>query len=296
MEFRRYMHIERYGNDEVHGIELGRCYVFPKLDGTNASLWWDDGVKAGSRNRELSIDNDNAGFYQWALDNENIEKFLKSHMDLRIYGEWLVPHTLKTYRPDVWRKFYVFDVYSETECRYLSYDEYSVMLEENGFVVIPPLCIIKNATYDNLLKELNANTYLIEDGNGAGEGVVIKNYEYQNRFKRTTWAKIVRNEFKEKNKEKFGPAEKHLSKMVEQEIADGFVTQHLVDKVYSKIVNEMEGWNSKYIPRLLNTVFHDLVSEEIWDIVKKMKNPTINFKRLNSLAILKIKELKPELF
>lgn len=51
--FKKYMHLERFGNDEVLGIELGECYVFPKLDGTNASLWVgeDGSVQAGSRNR-----------------------------------------------------------------------------------------------------------------------------------------------------------------------------------------------------------------------------------------------------
>jgi len=75
-----------------------------------------------------------------------------------------------------------------------------------------------------------------------------------------------------------------------------YVTKHLVDKVYAKIVNEMDGWSSKYIPRLLGIVFYDLVNEELWNIIKKKKNPTINFKTLNILTVLKIKEIKPELF
>lgn len=40
------MHLERYGNDEVGGIEQGTTYVFPKLDGTNAQVWLnEDGKK-----------------------------------------------------------------------------------------------------------------------------------------------------------------------------------------------------------------------------------------------------------
>jgi len=58
----------------------------------------------------------------------------------------------------------------------------------------------------------------------------------------------------------------------------------------------MDGWSSKYIPRLLGIVFYDLVNEELWNIIKKKKNPTINFKTLNILTVLKIKEIKPELF
>jgi hypothetical protein len=37
--FIKYMHLERFGNDEVEGIEIGTTYVFPKLDGTNAQVW-----------------------------------------------------------------------------------------------------------------------------------------------------------------------------------------------------------------------------------------------------------------
>ena len=65
MEFRKYQHIERFGTDEVDGIEFGKCYIFYKIDGTNGSVWLDnDGnLKAGSRNRELTLENDNARFY-----------------------------------------------------------------------------------------------------------------------------------------------------------------------------------------------------------------------------------------
>lgn len=63
MEFKKYQHLERFGNDEVEGIELGKLYIFPKLDGTNAQVWLDDegNIKAGSRNRELTLEKDNAG-------------------------------------------------------------------------------------------------------------------------------------------------------------------------------------------------------------------------------------------
>ena len=62
MEFKKYQHVERFGAIETNGIEYGMCYVFPKIDGTNSQLWMDGGLHAGSRNRELSLDNDNAGF------------------------------------------------------------------------------------------------------------------------------------------------------------------------------------------------------------------------------------------
>jgi hypothetical protein len=300
MTFRQYMHIERFGNDDVQGIELGGCYIFPKIDGTNASIWWTpDGLQAGSRKRHLSLESDNAGFYEWVLNgNHNISDFFITHKynkELRLYGEWLVPHALKTYRADTWRKLYVFDVYHDLDHRYLSYDEYKPILDEFQIEYIPPLCIMNNATYDNIMVELENNTYLIQENMGKGEGVVIKNYGYQNRYGRTVWAKIVANEFKDKHR-KDQPTVKNMKQMIEQQICDDYISKHLVDKIYAKIVNEMNGWNSRYIKRLLGTVFHDLVNEEIWAAITKMKYPIINFRTLNTLAINKIKQLKPELF
>jgi hypothetical protein len=36
-------------------------------------------------------------------------------------------------------------------------------------------------------------------------------------------------------------------------------------------------------------VFHELVKEEIWNILKEHKQPTINFRTLNSFVIRAIK-------
>jgi len=293
--FKSYIHVEKYGNDEVQGIELGKCYIFPKLDGTNASVWYDGEVKAGSRKRELSADADNAGFYHWATKNDNLAAFFKDYPDLRLYGEWLCPHSLKTYRNDAWRRFYIFDVQQKDDNKYIHFDDYKDNVLSHNLDIIEPISIFTNATYDSLICELEKNIFLIEDGKGVGEGIVIKNYDYQNKFGRNNWAKIVTNEFKEKHTREMGAPEKE-NKMVEQAICDEFVTKSLVDKVYAKIVNEMEGWNSKYIPRLLSTVYYDLINEEMWNITKKHKNPTINFRTLATITTLKIKILLPELF
>jgi hypothetical protein len=295
MSFLKYQHLERYGNTEVEGIEVGTCYVFPKLDGTNGSVWWDDGVKAGSRNRELALDNDNAGFMNAMVVDKAISGFLDSNPCVILYGEWLVPHTLKTYNDDAWRKFYVFDVFDRSKERLLSYDEYSEGLIAAGINVIAPIAIIKNGSIDHFTECLSKAHYLVKDGEGAGEGVVIKNYDYQNKYGRQTWAKIVANEFKAKHHIAMG-APVIGCEIVEEKIASKYVTQALVDKVEAKIVNEMDGWSSKYIPRLIHTVYYDLVTEETWNFVKEFKNPKVDFKVLSHYVTAKIKELKKELF
>lgn len=292
MKFKKYQHIERIGCVETNGIEIGTVWIFPKIDGTNSSLWWDNGLQAGSRNRHLTLDDDNAGFYKWALEQDRIKSFFSDHPKLRLYGEWLVPHTLKTYEESAWRNFYVFDVMLED--RYLPFDEYKELLDPFAIKYIPPICKVKNPTRDRMINQLEKNGYLIKDGKGLGEGVVIKNYDYENKFGRVIWAKIVRNEFKS-NHWSNEPTEVKEKKEIEQEIVNKYISLALIEKEFHKIDNEV-GWSSKLIPRLLNTVFYCLIKEESWNFIKEFKNPTIDFKRLMTLSIAKIKELKPEIF
>lgn len=302
MAFRPYLHVERFGNEEVLGIELGKVYVFPKLDGTNSSLWHTDIIEfkpqicAGSRNRELTLENDNAGFYNYIWQGETKHcEFLIKNSNLRLYGEWLVPHTLKTYREDAWRKFWIFDVYNDETEQYLSYDVYKPLLDEFGLDYIPPLQIIKNGSYENFVHVLNQNNFFIKDGEGIGEGIVLKNYDYYNKYGRQTWAKIITTEFKEQHHREMGAPEKN-SKLVEEEIVDKYCTEALITKVQTKIQNEMGGWSSKYIPRLLETVYYDLIKEETWEIIKEFNNPRIDFKILKHFVISKTKTTLKELF
>ena len=116
MIYRSYQHVERLGTTETNGILGGTCYIFPKIDGTNATVWLgdDNTLRAGSRKRELSLEDDNAGFCAFANRGDNYLVFLRVFPNLRLYGEWLVPHSLRTYRDDAWRHFYIFDVMEET--------------------------------------------------------------------------------------------------------------------------------------------------------------------------------------
>lgn len=300
MEFKKYQHLERFGTQEVDGIELGECLVFPKVDGTNGSVWLDNGiVKAGSRNRELSVDKDNAGFYSYIQSNSKFKSYLEKHPTHRLYGEFLVPHTLNTYRDDAWRKFYIFDVVIDKEdegVEYIPYSIYQELLEEFDLEYIPPLCIIKNGSYDNFIKSLEANNFLIKDGAGNGEGVVLKNYDFYNKYKRQTWAKIVTSEFKEKHHKTMGSPVIEAKEIVEQQIVDDYCTEAFIEKEYAKIVNDNEGWKSKMIPMLLGRVYSELVREEIWNILKQYKNPKIDFKTLHALVVRKIKKTKPIIF
>jgi len=306
MKYVSFMSLIRTNKTEVQGIEVGTCHVFPKLDGTNASIFWDDenyGLGAGSRRRKLTEGKDNAGFFNHMKDHLTAIELVKSFSTWNIFGEWLVPHSLKTYREESWRQFYIFDVWDQDKERYLTYDEYQPALQPildsvpcNDIRIIPPMAIIKNGTILDFQRCAEENTYQIVDGKGCGEGVVIKNYEFTSEFNKTPYAKLVTNLFKEANAEAFGAREIN-QEYLEQKIAEKYTTFGRVEKIKLKIEKSTgEPWHGKLIPRLINTIYHDIITEEMWEILQDNKKPTINFNLLHRYIIISIKAVQPDLF
>jgi hypothetical protein len=297
MSFLRYPHLEKYGTDETDGINIGTTFVFPKIDGANASIWLnnDGHLCCGSRNREVSLDNDLQGFMSHVLKHASpYLEYFKKHPDHRLYGEWLVPHTIKHYRESAWNKFYVFDVMAG-DGTFLPYEVYKPWLDEAGVLYVPCFRQFASARLDDYVREAQACKFLIDDPNLFGEGIVIKNYGWTNKYQRVTWAKIVNGEFKEHNYKEFNHPVSG-GRLVEEMIVDEFVSEALIDKEIAKITNQHEGWSSKNIPQLLGTVFHCLCTEELWAALKKHRNPTIDFRALQNLTIQRIKKVRADLF
>lgn len=300
MEFLKYQHLERYGTDEVEGIDIGTVYVFPKLDGTNAVVW-SDGVDiyTGSRNRSLSTADDNAGFARWVYDEDAalpVRRLALSQPGVVFYGEWLVPHSLKTYNDFAWRQLYLFDAFDTAKDRWLTYEEQLALYKAVCYEHYVP-CIGKftNPSYETLAKLRDTNTYLIQQDKGAGEGIVLKNYQYRNKFGRQTWAKMVTTHFKDAHIKEMGGAVGDDTP-VEGKIAEKYLTGEMVQKIVEKIRVEQGAFGSRDIPRLLNTAYHDLVTEELWNALKEHKQPRVDFRRLSQFSNERVKQLFPSLF
>jgi hypothetical protein len=292
--FYPYQHVEKFERDDVEGIDLGTCFVFPKIDGTNSSVWLQENqIHCGSRKREISEEKDNAGFYKFIQGDSRFNSFLLDYPEWTLFGEWLVPHTLKTYIETAWNKFYVFDIYDRQNNKYISYLDYKPILEKYNIDYIPVQAIIKNPNKEQLYKEVENNIFLIKENCGFGEGIVIKNYNFTNKYGRVTWAKIVTNDFKAKHW-KQQPTEKKGKEAVENKIIEQFFRRETVEKIFASM--KIEGFSSKRIPELLNRCWHDFIQEEIWIMIKKYKNPIIDFKKLSILYTMEIKKQFPEIF
>jgi hypothetical protein len=324
MGYVSYTHVERLGHPNVDGLLIGTCHVFPKLDGTNAVIWADISTGelcTGSRKRDMSsIDADDNHGFRAAMRaksfNGELDWLAGTYDGVQcpiFYGEWLVPHSLRTYREDAWRQLYIFDARCPETFRYIHYDKWAPLVRSMGANVIEPLQIICDPTEADINHVRDrSNTYLIEDGEGLGEGVVVKNYGFTNKFGKTVWGKAVRNDFKEKNLREMGSPERNGTKQWEKEIAEMYVTKAFVDKTRANVESAVtEGVSTKgpevaraaceakrhvIIPRLLSTVYHELIDEETASFVKKFKEPTINFKTLRQFTIAQVKKHAEDLF
>ena len=297
MFYKSYQHIEKIGTSETEGILKGEVHLSYKIDGSNGCIYLKDNGELGfgSRKRELSITEDNMGFMaSFVTDKSLYSKFkeiLKKNPNFIIYGEWLVPVTIKRYGKDAWRKFYVFDVFNNEDGTYLPFNTYKEMLDEYGLLYIPEIAVLNDPSEEDIKEYLDkTGEFLITEG--LGEGIVIKNYDYKNKYGRRTWAKILTEDFK-KNKKEFRKRN-HIAKNegdIELLIVNYYLTSEQVLKEKYKIEEKYGGWSSKNIFELLNRVYDEFLKDNFELILKKYKDPTINFKLLRQYSNDFVKEI-----
>ena len=294
IDYTKYQHIEKIGSGEVDGILNGTCYLFYKIDGTNGCVWYDEekgSLRYGSRNRELSLEQDNSGFMEM-MENEprlkpthdDLLRFLSWHKNLIVYGEWLVPVNIKRYKDDAWKNFYVFDVYDANTGEYWKYEDYKEIFDKEypNIKYIPIICKLGNPIEADIKLHLqDTGDFLISEG--VGEGIVIKNYSFVNRYGRRTWAKMLTEDFL--TNKKGLRAKKREAQEAGETIERNIIKMMTVDHVLKEKAKTMESrgsstWESKFIPELLNRAFTEFIRDN-WEIIlKKFHNPTINFQTL----------------
>lgn len=283
MEFRKYDKIHRFGKEEVDGILEGTCHIQEKIDGANTSAWIDENgiIQCGSRNRHL-IDDDFNGFVSYVRNHPGIYEYLACNPNSRLYGEWLVKHTLQ-YKETYYRKFYLFDIY-DGSC-FLEPADIIYVSECYKIERVPFIGVLENPTMDQLKEFVGKSTF-----GDRGEGVVIKNMNFVNKFGDPCYAKLVSDSFKEKNLLAFNDNDKHSDNYNEMYFVNKYMTLGRVKKVIDKIHPEInERLDMQHIPRVCNSAYHDMLTEEIWEASKKIQS--IKFNSLKNLAMKKAKQI-----
>lgn len=286
MQFRKYEKIHRLGKDETLGILEGVCHVEEKIDGANLSIWpgVDGRIHVGSRNNDLTENgNEFNGAVEYVNNHSGIRKFLSENPECRLYGEWLVKHTID-YAATAYKKFYLFDVFTEAN-GFMDPLLVHGIAEEYGIDHVPFLGTFINPTLDQL-KELITKSKFGE----FQEGIVIKNNSFKNQFGEFCYAKLVQEAFLEDNGVAFGGNNKYSECYWEQYISNKYVTLERVQKIMNKLQPEInEKLDMKHIPRIMGTVYHDVIQEEGWEIANKAES--INFSTLKRICSKKARQV-----
>lgn len=282
MIFKKYDKVERWDHkDEIEGINIGEVYIQEKIDGANAQVFFHDGhICIGKRSDivarinveydTLQVKEEFRGLPDYIFkDRKCYKNLFKYYPEWRLYGEWLVKHTV-IYGDIFINKFYVFDIYDENEQRFLQPDDYFHILDQFYISFIPLFYKLENPSMDELLDLTRKIEKIPKSNFGAEmiEGLVYKNYDFINRYGRNVFMKAVTKEFLEVNKLVFTSKKDDL---VETQIISKFLTPTRMEKVYQKMKDEHEILNIKYIPEFMNRCLHDLITEDCWDIMFRDK-------------------------
>lgn len=232
-EIKKYTDIIRLGHKNSTGVlnEGDYITITEKIDGANASFILNENgeVDCFSRNTPITKENTLRGYYGWINSN------IKSEMlnpKFRYFGEWLVSHKIQ-YKAEYYQNFYLFNVYDEEKEEYLSDDIMRSEAERLGLKTVPLLYEGKYISFEHLMSFVGKSDMAVN----YGEGVVIKNINYRNRYGHQTFVKLVHEEFIEIQKQK-APKDPNRPLTPEQEFVNMCVTYARVDKMLHKLVDE----------------------------------------------------------
>jgi hypothetical protein len=301
--FKEYEKVQRIEKEECDGLLEGTCYIYEKIDGANSQLYIDDvscNIAFCSRNRiigigsQLLLGDDFRGFGKWVGENiQEIREFLEKFPELTLYGEWLVPHSVK-YSPEFYNNFYCFDIMDNNTLNSFIHPNDPLWNKLPSCIKkIPFDCVIKDVKIDDLKQYLSLPSSF---GAAFREGIVIKNYNFVNKYGRTPYGKLLSKDFQEV---KSKPKSKTINpEDLEFEIAKTYCTKARVVKICEKIKDrgiivkdgnrervEIEKLEMKHIPQVINMVWYDIITEDMNDILKRFNYPTINFKKFKAIIL-----------
>lgn len=260
-EMKKYTKVIRFDKGKYQDIlESGHIIVQEKLDGANASFTWNEmtnTLDVFSRNCLLDEENDLRGYYAWAKQL-NVE-LVKKYPHYIYFGEWLVKHKLD-YGSNM-DQFYLFDIFDKQKHKYLPFDIVRQEAERLGLNLIPVFYEGSTRPVEELKQFVGKS--LLGD---VGEGIVIKNVNYQDKFGVQIYLKMVSDTFAEKVKAK-KPKDQNVTQ--EELFIETFLTVARVEKFLYKLVDEgvlPDHFGVKEIPVILRELgprlYEDLIEEE----------------------------------
>lgn len=294
--FKKYPKIHRLGKEETEGILDGVVHVEEKIDGANVQIWMEGGeLKCGTRNQQITEGFN--GFIDYVKSHPTLRTLFERYPHIRLYGEWLVKHTI-AYKETSYKKFYLFDVTSrdlehegDEEFREEFWSMFAVDQLANDYDLLTPFYHghFTNPTVEQLTNFVGHSAL-----GDRGEGIVLKNPLFRDKFGNHNYAKIVSESFKEDNGVTFGGNNKHSDTYWEMYIVNKYMTLARIEKIMNKIQPLIDKkLDMEHIPRISNTAYHDMLTEEIWEIAGKVGS--VDFNALKRVATKKAIQIYKDL-
>lgn len=271
-------------NENIFTVNDDKIIIQEKLDGSNFRFWREgDKLIFGSRNVN-NLDKNNHQFsatINYLKEKIDVDKL---DPDIIYIGEAMKKHSINYDWGNI-PKFIGYDVVYKDNGLPLSY---KLAIKEFNKIGLEFVRVIFEGTAYEVRNNIDLNSFLDKDSPyreaGRPEGIVIKNYDRLNQFGRPLYAKMVRDDFKEKNKVKFD--NKKTKKRDALYITEKYATEARIKKIILKMVNnEGKNLSRELMNSLIPKVIKDILSESIIEIYEEDKRVNrIDFNMLHELV------------
>ena len=285
MDMKKYIDIERVKESYASTFEVGEPIVIQvKIDGSNASIAYDsktNSLVAFSRRQTLNEMNTLNGFWNY-VQSLDVKAFAEVLGDRYIiFGEWLVPHSVK-YPEDMYKKFYMFDVWDRETEQYLTQEDSLAIFDRLKNYIPNYVHTLYNGpfiSWEHTLAFLKENIY---GETPCMEGIVIKrqNKLWSKSSRLPYYVKIVNEKFSEvhSSKPKTIDPEKLAAREAEQAAVAEVVTKRRITKGLEKLIEDniipfdWDEHNMKEIAKTLPSFIYQDCQKEEPEIVFSCEN------------------------
>ena len=242
---KKYLDIERCKESYASTFEVGEHVIIQtKIDGSNASIAYDsktNSLVAFSRRQALNKMNTLNGFWNY-VQSLDVKAFAEVLGDRYvIFGEWLVPHSVK-YPEDMYKKFYMFDVWDRETEQYLTQEDSLAIFDRLKNYIPNYVHTLYNGpfiSWEHTLAFLKENIY----GEApCMEGIVIKRQDklWSKSSRLPYYVKVVNEKFSEvhSSKPKTIDPEKLAAREAEQAAVAEVVTKRRITKGLEKLIED----------------------------------------------------------
>ena len=267
-EVKKYTDVVRLGKIQTANVIQEGDYISitQKIDGANSSFCLDEtnelGISCYSHKTLLSEENRLRGFYDWIL-NSIIPIKNKLNPQYRYYGEWLVSHKV-IYKPEIYNNFYLFSIWDEDKQEYLSDDIVKAEATKLNIQTVTYFYEGKFISFEHLMSFVGKSDKTLEPN--TGEGVVVKNVNYKDKYGNQLFVKLVSEKFAEVQKQKL-PKNPNVDSELTEKIKS-VLTMARIDKLIHKLVDEGI-LNEDYDIEKMGVILKGLGSRVFEDIIKE---------------------------